>query len=430
MKWRLVVTALLLVASFFSISSLTVEGSLVQIWATRYDGPSGGNDAARAIAVDARGAVYVTGRSMSGGTSENDYHYATIKYDIDGNQVWVARYDGGGDQGDDAQAIDIDGSGNVYVTGWSSRPASAMGVTDYATVKYDANGNQLWVARYSAGGGNSSNIAHAIMVDKLGNVYVTGQSELMGIGRDWATIKYDSNGNQLWVVRYDGPGHGGDEAAKLVVDGQGNVHVSGKVYGGSTTFFDHATVKYDANGNQLWAAIYDGPAHGDDSGGEIGLDSSGNLYVSFSSSANVYNNHYEYATIKYDTSGNRLWVARYDGGHVEDMAVDASGNAYVTGYGGAGIGTNDYVTINYDTNGNQRWVARYDGPVSGEDVPRAVSVDSSGNVYVTGNSQGNSADYGDYGTVKYSSNGSTMGVARYNGPGNGSDTGVMCMSLV
>ena len=77
------------------------------------------------------------------------------------------------------------------------------------------------------------------------------------------------------------------------------------------------------------------------------------------------------------------------------MAVDGSGSAYVTGRSGS-----DYATIKYNSAGQQQWVARYDGPDNSNDVAGGIAVDESGNVYVTGSSYGLSTDQ-DYATVKY-----------------------------
>ena len=94
----------------------------------RYDGPVNGDERASALAVGGLGNVYVTGYSWSG--TERDY--ATIKYAPDGNELWVARYDGPGNDWDIASALAVDGSGNVYVTGYSWSGTSL----DYATIKY------------------------------------------------------------------------------------------------------------------------------------------------------------------------------------------------------------------------------------------------------------------------------------------------------
>jgi dienelactone hydrolase len=84
----------------------------------------------------------------------------------------------------------IDGSGNVYVTGYSYGGDANY---DYATIKYDTNGNQLWSAPYN-GTGNSEDYAFALVADKSGNIYVTGQSMGVGTNFDYATIKYIQRG--------------------------------------------------------------------------------------------------------------------------------------------------------------------------------------------------------------------------------------------
>ncbi|MBI2303338.1 MAG: SBBP repeat-containing protein [Chloroflexi bacterium] len=224
-----------------------------ELWIARYNGPGNSADHANAVGVDGAGNVYVTGWSAGSGTASD---YVTIKYNSGGNQVWVARYNGPGNDADDVQAMAVDSSGNVYVTGQSIGSGTGY---DYATVKYDSGGNQVWAARYN-GPGNASDYAYALAVDGAGNVYVTGISYGSGTGEDYATIKYDSSGNQLWVARYDSGSIGAapDEARAIAVDGSGNVYVTGQSIG-SGTGYDYATVKYDSGGNQVWAARYNGP---------------------------------------------------------------------------------------------------------------------------------------------------------------------------
>src|SRR5207248_794868 len=128
---------------------------------------------------------------------------------------------GPGNNTDQANAIAVDSAGNVYVTGLSFGSATGF---DYATVKYDTNGNQLWVQRYN-GPGNNTDQANAIAVDSAGNVYVTGSSFGSGSSLDYATIKYDTNGNQEWLQRYNGPGNGSDAARAIAIDAASNVYV-------------------------------------------------------------------------------------------------------------------------------------------------------------------------------------------------------------
>jgi len=341
-----------------------------QQWVARYDGPASGNDSPSALALDGSGNVYVTGSSGGSGTGSD---YATIKYDNGGNQQWLARYNGPANSSDWSSALAVDGSGNVYATGYSG--GSGTG-SDYATIKYDADGNQQWVARYN-GPASSSDWAFALAVDGSGRVYVTGASYGIGADEDYATIKYGSGGNQQWVARYDMRAgyQEWDIASALAVDGWGNVYVTGASHGYAGTHMDYATIKYDSDGNQQWLARYNGPAGLDDDASALALDGSGNVYVTGTSVTRLGEDyppvHSDYATIKYDSDGDEQWVARYDGPASDDdydydvasaLAVDGSGNVYVTGESVSNT-AKDYATIKY---------SQYASDVDGDGVPDAV----------------------------------------------------------
>jgi uncharacterized delta-60 repeat protein len=398
-------------------SSLTPSGVVQEAWVARYDGPGDCTDEARAIAVDNTGSVYITGESDGSGTGDD---YATVKYNSAGQQQWVARYNGPGNDDDAAVAIALDSSDNVYVTG------ASIGTTypnsDYATIKYNSAGQQQWVARYN-GPGNYIDEATAIAVDTSSNVYVTGRSFGSGGNFDYATIKYNSAGHQQWIARYDGPGNSNDEATGIVVDVSGSVYVTGKSTG-SGGDSDYATIKYNSAGQQQWVARYDGSGHGDDYATAIAIDNSGNVYVTGTSYDS--NTIYDYATIKYDSAGQQQWAALYNGpGNIDDEAtaisVDDSGNVYVTGWS---LGENlyyDYATVKYNSAGQEQWVARYNGPGNEDDRANAIAHDSSGNAYVTGWSSGLDDFRYNYVTIKYSETGQEQWVARYDGPGGGND---------
>src|SRR5437667_4094418 len=133
---------------------------------------------------------------------------------------WVARYNGPGNGVDRPAAIAIDTSGNVYVTGTSL--GSDTG-NDYTTIKYDSAGQEVWVARYN-GPANDDDQAYAIALDASGNVYVTGESLGLDTGYDYATVKYNAAGQEQWVARYDGPRmeRSFDGATAIAVDKSGN----------------------------------------------------------------------------------------------------------------------------------------------------------------------------------------------------------------
>ena len=363
----------------------------VEQWVARYNGPGNWFDYAYAIAVDGSGNVYVTGESYGGlGTGPD---YATIKYNSAGVEQWVRRYNGPGNDDDMASAVAVLGN-NVYVTGWSWGSSTLY---DYATIKYNSAGAQEWVARYH-GPGNDYDWANAIAFGGSGNVYVTGGSYGFGTGPDYATIKYNSAGFEQWVARYHWPTNGGDTAYAIAVDALDNVYVTGWSGG------DYATIKYNSAGVEQWVRRYNGPGNSGDRAYAIAVDFYvGKVYVTGYSVGSGTGR--DYATIRYSSAGAQEWIARYNGpGNSDDwanaIAVDGEGNVYVTGFSSdSGTGV-DYATIKYNSSGVEQWVRRYHGPGNGDDKARSIAVDGSGNVYVTGWSWDSGTGY-DYATIKY-----------------------------
>jgi hypothetical protein len=386
-----------------------------QLWVATYDGSTHNSDGATAIAIDESGGVYVTGHSYGAGDLYCDY--VTVRYDSDGNQVWLARYDGDANKSDGAAAVMLDDAGNVYVTGWSEGSGTSC---DYATIKYDPNGEQIWAARYN-GSGNGSDEATDLVVDDSCNVYVTGYAYWSAAAdRDYVTIKYDVNGIQLWLARHNGPGSYRDEAFDITLDDACNVYVTGCSYH-DTNYWDYATIKYDVNGNQLWVSRYNGPGNGIDAGYAIALDDACSVYVTGSAYGSDVN-YFDYATIKYDADGNEVWVSLYNGpannwDEACDIALDGSGGVYVTGRSWGTSSDFDYATIKYDGDGNEVWAARYDGTANDRDEPAAMGISDANCIYVTGYSEGSTTS-GDYATVKYDGDGNEVWVGRHNGAGN------------
>ncbi|MBK8552295.1 MAG: SBBP repeat-containing protein [Ignavibacteria bacterium] len=257
----------------------------------RYGAPGFSTDYASSICVDSSGNVYVTGESSVFGTGTGS-DYATIKYNSDGTEQWVARYNGPANNEDGANSIASDNLGNVYVTGYSSG--------DYATIKYNSAGDSVWVKRFS-GPGNSLDDAYAIIIDYSGNVLVTGVSD-GGFGStslDYLTIKYSSAGTALWTARYNGTGNSFDYAYSIAADGSDNVYVTGESTG-TGTFDDYATVKYNSNGVQQWVSRYNRTGNTHDAASSIAVDNSGNAYVTGESGDN--GTYSDVVSIKYNSS--------------------------------------------------------------------------------------------------------------------------------
>ncbi len=332
--------------------------------------------------------------------------YLTIKYEPDGDTAWVRRYNGPTDGDDEANDITVDNSGYVYVTGESC--------TDIATIKYTSDGDTVsggWVKRYP--GGWLADKANAITVDGSGNVYVTGRFYDIDTDYDYILIKYTSDGTQSWVRTYDDL-ELFDEARDIVIDGSGYIYITGRS-DDSDTSSDFVTLKYNSSGT--WQGTYKYTSSSESIREEawaMAMDGSDNFYVT---GRRYYNEDWNYVTIKYPQYGAG-WTSIYDSGEddkVFDITVDNSGNVYVTGES-----SSEYGTVKYDDDGDSVWVKRYKGVGSGGtgDKAQAIAVDDSGYIYVTGYSYGNATNETvyDFATIKYDPNGGEVWIRRHDNP--------------
>lgn len=319
-------------------------------WVARYNGPGDGEDSVFDLALDAEGNVYVTGRSPSGsGNSTRDC--TTIKYNSSGVEQWVARYNGPANSSDMGCAIIVDENGNAFVTG--SRTTAGTN-TDFVTIKYNSDGEEQWVACYD-GPGASPDLANDIVLDSNGNIIVTGnsQSSSSTYSMDYATVKYNSAGVEQWVSRYNGPGNDMDACLSMVIDSDENAYVTGWSRSGtSTESTDYATVKYNSDGEEQWVARYNGPGNTYDGAVSISLDVFSNVYVTGGSWNGSTIETSDVATVKYNSGGEQLWVVRYDGPEglydfPYDNAVDLEGNVYTTSTTTTSAESGNYVTVKY-----------------------------------------------------------------------------------
>lgn len=282
-------------------------------------------------------------------------------------EQWIKRYSGP-EYGSLAQDVTLDASGNVYITGLSAGSGTGY---DYATIKYNAAGVEVWAKRYN-GSGDGNDEANNIVVDGLGNVYVTGYSLGNGITPDITTIKYSPAGNQLWVRRYKGSADIFNRAASLALDASGNIYVSGTSQGDGSGD-DFAIVKYNAAGNELWVRRYTGSGNARDKLAALAIDSSGNVYVTgYSTGSNGWS--FTGVLIKYNAAGTQLSTKTVNIQFPSTLAPDASGNLYVTGQDHG-----YYATVKYNAAGGEVWRKVYAGPTGDGGSPVALSLDGLGN---------------------------------------------------
>jgi hypothetical protein len=275
-------------------------------------------------------------------------------------------------------------------------------------------------------GGTSVEQANAVATDINGNVYVAGLFNSDSItfgattlinagGDDLFLAKYDSNGTVLWAKRAGGTNV--DHASCVATDVQGNVYIAGYFNSDSITFgatvlkdtgvfpnYDIYIAKYDANGTELWAKRQGGTNF--DQAWGICIDDAGNVHLTgkFSSDSIVLGSYVlinvggsdDMYIVKYNSYGTILWAASAGGtgnDWARDIAVDHSGNVYVTGdyyssslsFGSTVLtnaGFNDIFIAKYDSSGIVQWARKAGG--TDLDLPRGLCTDAIGNVYLTG----------------------------------------------
>ena len=420
------------------------------------------NDYGYSLALDTSGNVYVTGKAGSGfPTTSGAYDTSLTGY----NDVFVSKLDGGltsllastflgGSGNDSGYSLTLDTSGNVYVTGdtWSTDFPTTSGAYD---TSFNGGLNDVFVSKLDSGltsllastflGGSGSSVflyeeGYSLTLDTSGNVYVTGSTNSKDFlttsgaydtsyngGYDVFISKLDSGLTSLLASTFLGEGAG----SSLALDTSGNVYVTGSTsssdfpttsgaydtsYGGSGDVF---VSKLDGGLTSLLASTYLG-GNAPDSGNSLALDTSGNVYVTgttystdFPTTSGAYydtsldDSWGDAFVSKLDSGLTSLLASTYLGGNASDdgnfLALDTSGNVYVTGW----TGSSDFPTTSgaYDTSFNgggfgDAFVSKLNSGLTSllastylggaednndeDEYGTSIALDTSGNVYVTG----------------------------------------------
>jgi hypothetical protein len=393
---------------FVFTMSLTVAQAQIVDWVRQ--GADVGNSRCYAVSSDGSGFVYASGSASPSAVFDSvalpGYGALDVfvaKYHRNGAIQWAISFGGTGN--DEALDATTDLMGNSYVTGYvgtnatiGSQNFTSPYAVNFFICKINSSGVVQWAKFFSNAGDNSEGKSVSV-TDQGQKLAVTGffrnvadfdSIHIIGNYEDVFTARLDpQTGNPLWVRT--GGGSGDDEGQGIAIDVLGNVTTSG--YYKSNATFDAYTlpgagnkdvfiIKYDPNGNIVWAKTGAGP--GWDAGYRVMLDAFGNVYTEgeFSTGANfdgtvlTSNGSRDGYLIKYDGAGNLKWII--SGGspgngleYFSDFAFDAYGYLWCTGsFEGAAIidtfhvttQAADIVLCRVDTTGQVLNVLLYGGP--------------------------------------------------------------------
>jgi len=331
------------------------------------------------IAVDNSGNVYVAGQA--------DYNLITVKYNSQGFLKWCKPYYSGVFNW--VWDIITDDSCNVYITGISHN-------NEFTTIKYNSSGNQMWAALDVASNGLDKSY---IELDNNKNVYIA----FRGSDTNYTcnTIKYNSSGIKQWEMIYKGSLHPGSALPRgLKFDTNGFIYVFAQSYDSNDG--EYAVVKYDTSGNQIWASSHHFNSYAVVAKA-MAIDKSGNVYATgvINQTGGTIDS---IATIKFDRNGVFKWAMKFSNGYYgldepSAIIVDSLGYIYVACQSSYSYNEN-FVTIKYDSLGNEIWVARYNHSLNSSDYANSISLDNVGNIYVSGSNHDNNSSA--ILTVKYS----------------------------
>ena len=340
-----------------------------------------------------------------------------------------------------SMGITVDNSSNIYVTGYTDGGLDTntnSGRNDAFIIKYNSSGTKQWTKQL---GTSSDDQGRGVTTDLSGNIYVTRETwgNLYGNTNsgslDIFLVKYNSSGTKLWTKQLGTSSS--DEGRGVTTDSSGNIYVTGKTGGGldgntSSGGDDMFLVKYNSSGTKQWtkqlgsSEICPVQFVCEEANG-VTTDPSGNIYVTGYTYGGLDGNTNscddflfqcsDIFLVKYNSSGTKQWTKQLGSSKQEqgkDVTTDSSGNIYVTGTtngdldGNTSSGGVDIFIIKYNSSGTKQWTKQLG--TSSNDYGRDVTTDSSGNIYVTGTTsgglEGNTTSGGsDIVLVKYNSSG-------------------------
>ena len=414
------------------------------IWGTYYGGS--GIDQGYGITRDQNNNIYFTGQTFSSSNIATSGSYQStygqtgdafvVKFNSAGVRQWGTYF--GSFLVDGGNAIAVDSSGNVFMTGYTTsvlgiasfgaHQTTLGGLSDAFLVKFNSSGSRQWATYY---GGSNVELGFGVAADNSGNVYLTGetlsnnniattsgyQPNPGGYG-DAFLVKFNSTGQRQWGTYYGASGV--DLASGITCDNDGNVIIVGTTSSTDTIassgsyqetnggLSDAFIVKFDANCSRIWGTFFGGLLL--DLGFGIAADNSNNLFITGQTESLLgISTLFSYQFLKSDSTdayiakfnsdGQRDWGTYYGGNGIDvgnSIASDNSGNIVLAGRTGStnnmssldgyqpvyGGGSSDAFFAKFNTTGQRNWGSYYGG--DSIDIGTSTVFDIQGNILITG----------------------------------------------
>ncbi len=392
--------------------------NVFQKWANCFNDNSIGQPYPNDMVTDENGNTYITGYLAEAYPDFYNKHYFLLKINAAGVQQWINYYPVSDTSDktkyDIGKSLALDKQGNIYVAG--ERFDTVCNICtiqtkykDLFNIKYDPDGNLVWLNRYN-GPDNTYQSPENIAIDKNGFLLVVANeakynNKTFDYNSKMLIQKINKNGKTAWIRKVKatvGNGISSDADGNVLVAGASNIY---NIYSRQKPL----VTKYSSTGDSLWTKVFDeynknGRAY------SVGADAQGNVYVNGQTDTNTFYNNPKIVTIKYSTGGNLLWSRKeIDNTNTQphiygSFSVDANGRSYIAGSLSPYQVRDNWITSVYEANGNLAWSNQYADAYGGNDKPADLVTDSQGNLYVTGYASNAQYDYM-YTTIKYNAAG-------------------------
>lgn len=395
---------------------------------TKVNGAPGADNYAAGVVSDPSGHVYIAGTTLGGingnsfGTQYSDFFISKFDNDPSGTHLWTKQYGvfsliGAPHSGSetDGSGIAMDAAGNVFVLGRTNGNFDGnfgSGSFDVFISKFSSVGVKLWTRQIgSSTGGDSWPFMNGITIDMSGNVIFTGftlgdfdgKSQAYPGSTDMFVAKYDNDGNKQWTKLF---GSGYVVGSGVATDSLGNIYLSGYSIGSfdghsSIGVVDSIVLKLNSDGVKQWSQQFGNS--GNTIAQAMAINPSDNStyitgYTDAGLGGNVLAGVKDFFITKFDSGGTQVWTDQLGVAtkrtETHAVTVDSGGNIFLTGYteggldGNSRIGFFDLFITKYDGTGTRHWTRQFGNAgttnINNQVSGMSISTDASGNIYAAG----------------------------------------------